>query len=321
MAKETLRRSIALALAVLFVGCAAFYAAPTQAQANGQTIQLPAMERLQRRDEPVDPDAEEEIPENFLSIGGIEAKGESAKGNGWVYKNGVLTLNNCSDKKVPANDRGIISTKANLTVNLQGSNEIAGVFVFGNMTIKGNGTLNLSLETGDEGIYEVIFVMGDLNIKGGTINFKKRGSEGVLADRFTMTGGTLNMPNGSAGINALDVQISGGIIKIRASYEGICGWDVRVKGKPNIDVVAKGADGEPGYGIVGFYSVGIDLTGGKVHAQGKAKRLGDMGNNNLTGGGGIVAGEKKQSDKKGKLTLGARNEEKNGNTVIAAKKD
>ena len=207
--------------------------------------------------------------ENNYSVKGTNDQGTAT----YDPATSTLTLNNFA-----YNGYYSIYSDGNLTLNLIGNNEVtygasgaAAIFVYGNLTIAGTGSLTASGTS--EGIYA-----DNVTIESGTVTATGTNGDGIYANKVTISGGTVTATGSNdygygiyaheSNSNGGDIVISNGNVTATGGRVGIGAEDaVTITGGT---VIAKGTTPTDSVGIHASGRLGGELTisGATVTATG-----------------------------------------------------
>ena len=201
-----------------------------------------------------------------LRVGGVEVTSVNTSGKGWSYDNQTNTLT-LDGFNYEGNGSGIETSK-DLNIIIKNENRIknisssysdstngwsCGIYAFGNLTITGDGTLDVAGGTADTS--HGISVLGKLEIDSqGTIIAKAQataGTSGIFADdgivikNGNITAYAAEATNSSRGIECNgDITISGGTVAAKAEKGETSSYglesDKKITISPNAVVTASG---------------------------------------------------------------------------------
>ena len=201
-----------------------------------------------------------------LRVGGVEVTSANTSGKGWSYDNQTNTLT-LDGFNYEGNGSGIETSK-DLNIIIKNENRIknisssysdstngwsCGIYAFGNLTITGDGTLDVTGGTADTS--HGISVLGKLEIDSqGTIIAKAQataGTSGIFADdgivikNGNITAYAVEATNSSRGIECNgDITISGGTVAAKAEKGETSSYglesDKKITISPNAVVTASG---------------------------------------------------------------------------------
>lgn len=175
----------------------------------------------------------------------------SVNGNDYIItgNNTNVTVNVGANSDVTLNNTtiGQLTTSANTTISVGGSNNVAGINVGNstNVTIQNAstsaGTLNVSNGNGS-----AISGNGNVTIESGNINVNATGSsgDGIHVNNLTVNGGNVDVTsNAGNGIVATNVTIAGGTTTVEAmAGTGISAGDVTMQGSDtSVEVDSQGS--------------------------------------------------------------------------------
>ena len=187
-------------------------------------------------------------------VGGSAITVASPSGEGWHYdaESNTLTLNGYSYNQAGYSDAAIYAD-GDLNIELNGTNTVActtyGIYVQGNLTIDGTGSLDAASSSGF-GIYTKD---GDITINGGTVTATGANSKPAIRS----DGGSVLITDGKVTATARGDQVSA----LSAGQKvKISGGDVNAQNPEK-------ANYQYGYGIDG--GTGVEITGGKVYVVGE----------------------------------------------------
>ena len=206
----------------------------------------------------------------------------SGDGYSWAADTKTLTLTNFTQTISDSTEREIaIALPENATLVLEGESTITNsslggtcVQYEGNLTVQGEGTLNLNLymqtsNTCGKGIYEKSDTKTDniLTIKGGTLNItgkeentNSNGYVGISGAEVHLDGGTVNMKNITYGVNAYywwvearKFLVNGGTFQYSKENDYTCELRYSVSGGSNRN--------DSGFSQVSITSGTVDISG------------------------------------------------------------
>ena len=163
-------------------------------------------------------------------VGGVQVTNENLSGTGWSYnaESNALTLNGYSYSGTGYNNSAIY-TKGDLNIVLTGENTVAitnstgyGIYVQGNLTIGGEGSLNASGPN-----FGLFTNGGNIAINDGTVTATAEKEAAIRSNcgGVLINGGTVTATEPHRGISASNsVQISGGTVV--ATGTDSSGWGI-----------------------------------------------------------------------------------------------
>ena len=202
-------------------------------------------------------------------------------------------------------------------VQIDDKNADAAIFACCDLTLNGEGTLNLSCETGHG-----LVSKDDLKLKEGTVNVAaaKKGLEGK--DSLTVEGGTLSVEAGTKGLvsgkdeETGSILISGGSLSVLSQDDAIhCSGPVTVEGGTLL--LSSGDDGihadetltvsggslSVSKSYEGLEARGIDIRGGSLYILASDDGLNAAGGNDGSNGFGPFGGDPFRGDSSASLTV------------------
>ena len=202
-------------------------------------------------------------------------------------------------------------------VQIDDKNVDAAIFACCDLTLNGEGTLNLSCETGHG-----LVSKDDLKLKEGTVNVAaaKKGLEGK--DSLTVEGGTLSVEAGTKGLvsgkdeETGSILISGGSLSVLSQDDAIhCSGPVTVEGGTLL--LSSGDDGihadetltvsggslSVSKSYEGLEARGIDIRGGSLYILASDDGLNAAGGNDGSNGFGPFGGDPFRGDSSASLTV------------------
>ena len=236
----------------------------------------------------------------YLAVGATEATAMQPTSGGYAhYADGVLKLDNYtySGEGHPYNtsETAAVYAEAGLKVVLAGVNSLVneaygnGIYAYGNITVSGEGTLNIAA---DYGIYTS---GGNVTIEGGelTINAEEYGIW-AYDGNVTIEDGELTINAVEYGIHVSDgnVTIEKGTTKITVSGEASTGISAYNYEDSNGNVIIEGgtieitALNDESYGIYAYGE--IDISDGKIKIASSYDSISTSDEGDITISGGTI---------------------------------
>ena len=224
-----------------------------------------------------------------------------------------------ADKLILSTASGSVNLLASVGdfVQIDDKNVDAAVFACCDLTLNGEGTLNLSCETGHG-----LVSKDDLKLKAGTVNVAaaKKGLEGK--DSLTVEGGTLSMEAGTKGLvsgkdeETGSILLSGGSLSVFSRDDAIhCSGSVKVEG--GTLVLSSGDDGihadetlivsggrlSVTQSYEGLEAQVIEISGGELYILASDDGINAAGGNDGSNGFGPFGGDPFRGDSSASLTV------------------